>query len=287
MSSVFKALQQLEFERNGIVVAGQEPVRPIDLIADSVDRDDGAPQAIVSLQAVPSTQNRIVAMFGENSLGAEKFKVLSTRLRHLQQERRLKKVVVTSGGTGEGKSLIAANLAATLARSQRVLLLEGDMRRPTLSGLFGFAPLRGLSDYLTGAETLNHVVYSIETLQLHLLPAGNTVKDPMQLLESRPLVDLLNEFAASFDWIIIDSPPLTPLADTSVWARLSDGLLLVVRGDQSSKGLLQKGVGSLNGSNVLGVVLNDFPEAQQKNYAQYRPSTSGEPAGKIEEVDGN
>lgn len=271
MSSVFKALQQFELERRGTTAAGNRSLRPLELIADSVEQDITAPPQFASLQPATSSESLVVAMLSDNSLGAEKFRMLSTRLRHLQQGQSLKKVVLTSSGTGEGKSLIAANLAATLARSQRVLLLEGDMRRPTLSRLFGLGDLKGLSDYLADAEPISQVVYRLEPLQLYLLPAGNVAKDPMQLLESPRLAELMKDLTTSFDWIIIDSPPLLPLADTSVWARLADGLLLVVRGDQTSKALLQKSVESMNGS-LLGIVLNEFPEQDQQRYTQSYPS---------------
>ncbi len=277
MSSVFKALQQFEVERKGIAAVGNEPLRPLDLIAESVQPADSAPAQFVSLQPTLTLENRIGGMLGDSSIGAEKFRVLSTRLRRMQQERRVKKVVLTSSGPGEGKSLIAANLAATLGRNQRVLLLEGDLRRPALSPLFGFTELKGLSDYLTGAEPIGRVVYRLEPSQLHLLPAGTIVQDPMQLLESRRLADLINDFATSFDWIIIDSPPLVPLADTAVLARLADGLLLVVRGEKTPKRLLQKAAESLNGDPLLGVVLNEFPEKDQEIQPQYcQPQSAGD-----------
>lgn len=269
MSSVFRALQQFELERKGIPLAGgEESFRPLELIADSVEPNEGAAAQFVSLQPTLTVENRVVAMLGNNSIGAEKFRLLSTRLRHMQEEQKLKKLVLTSSGIGEGKSLIAANLAAALGRNQRVLLIEGDLRRPALSRIFGLTELKGLSDYLTEAEPVGQVVYRLEPSQLHLLPAGTSAQDTMQLLESPRLDDLIKDLATSFDWIIIDSPPLVPLADTTVWTRLADGLLLVVRGQKTSKRLLQKAMETLNGTTLLGVVLNDFQEKDQEMDAQ-------------------
>src|SRR4029077_13872645 len=118
----------------------------------------------------------------------------------------------------EGKTMVSANLAISLAqrRPQKVLLLEGDLRRPSLSTRFGLPVLPGLSEWLQdGVEPVPNV-YHLEQAGFWFLPAGRPPERPLELLQSERLAELIAQFTEWFDWILIDSPPLAPLADTSV-----------------------------------------------------------------------
>ena len=184
-----------------------------------------------SQQVVVPAKNRLVCFTDSESLAAENFRFLGIRLQHLRRERPLKKVLITSTIPQEGKSMVSANLACTFARrmQQRTLLVEGDVRRPTLSQMFGLGTLPGISECLQGEGNLMKSVYHLEGPGLWLLPAGSAPKNPLELLQSGRLSVMMEQLTAWFDWIIIDSPPVMPLADTSVWMRLADGILLVVR----------------------------------------------------------
>ena len=151
--------------------------------------------------------------------------------RHLRRDRPLKKVLITSTIPQEGKSMVSANLACTLARrtQQRTLLMEGDVRRPSLSQMFGLGRIPGICECLQGERDLMSSIYHLEGPGLWFLPAGSAPKNPLELLQSGRLSAMMDQLTAWFDWIIIDSPPVMPLADTSVWMRLADGILLVVR----------------------------------------------------------
>ena len=180
-----------------------------------------------SQQVVVSTERRLVCYTDSESLAAEQFRFLGVRLQHLRRERPLKKVLITSTIPEEGKSMVSANLACTLARrtQQRTLLVEGDLRRPTLSQMFGLEMLPGLSECLQEERNLLTSVYHLEGPGLWFLPAGGAPKNPLELLQSGKLSEMMDHLTAWFDWIIIDSPPVMPLADTSVWMRLTDGIL--------------------------------------------------------------
>jgi len=227
-------------------------------------------KVLFSLDATPllpvSTrpEQHLVALIDEHSLSAEKFRMLANRLVSVRHSRELKIVHVTSSVVGEGKSLVAANLAVTFARRprQRVLLLEGDLRKPSLARLLGVGPVSGLGEWWengSGEEESNPPIYRVDGLQLWLLPAGKTAR-PTDIMQSPRVPELLSRVAELFDWVIIDSPPLLPVADAGLWARWSDGTLLVVRAGVPPKKALRKGLESLDNARFLGMVLNDAPD---------------------------
>ena len=217
--------------------------------------------------SVPS-DSRLVSISENESLGAEKFRYLAVRLRQIQQARPLKKVLITSTIPEEGKSMVSGNLAVTLARRKqhKVLLLDGDLRRPALAREFGLAHLSGLSEYLQGEPKPITNIYRLDGAGLWFLPAGQPPENPLELMQSGRLVELLEQLAAQFDWIIIDSPPILPLADTSVWTRNADGILLITREGTTQKRQLKRGLEALNQSKLLGVVLNSSTNADHSNY---------------------
>jgi capsular exopolysaccharide synthesis family protein len=226
-----------------------------ELLPEKEVQEDSPTFETIPSQIAP--QNRIVC-FDDESLGAEAFRLLGVRLRHLRRDRVLKKVLITSTIPQEGKSMVAANLACTLALTtqQKVLLLEGDLRRPSLSKVFGVDSKPGLCECLQGQRDLARSVYHIERPGLWFVPAGRAQSNALELLQSGRLSSLLDQLAGWFDWIIIDSPPVLPLADTSVWARLADGILLVTREGISEKRYLQKGIAALEPKKLIGGLLN-------------------------------
>jgi capsular exopolysaccharide synthesis family protein len=197
-------------------------------------------------------------------------------LRQLRQSRPLKKVLITSTIPQEGKSTVAANLACILGRRKqnKTLLLEGDLRRPTVAQKFGLGRVPGLSEWLRGeTETMN--VYRLEALGLWVLPAGTAPENPLELMQSGKLSPLMDQLTSWFDWIIIDSPPVLPLADTSIWARLADGILLVTRKSVTEKQQLQRGLEALEPAKLLGALVNGSTDAAHSDYYQrYGPAAS-------------
>ena len=155
-----------------------------------------------SVQITLPSPNRLVC-FGENeSPAAESIRLLGVRLRNLRRDRPLKKVLITSTVPHEGKSLIAANLACTLALTtqQRVLLLEGDLRRPSLCGKFGIGKNPGLCECLKEERALTRCVYLLEAAGLWILPAGSAQSNALELLQSGQLSAIMNQLEEWFDW---------------------------------------------------------------------------------------
>jgi capsular exopolysaccharide synthesis family protein len=288
MSYIFDALQRSEAERAGnqpsvtestLAVATElleqaERKRRVPTLT-TVDRPDAAEflNQFPSLPVSLLPNSRLVAIGEEESLGAEKFRFLAVRLRQLRQSRTMKKVLITSTIPQEGKSTVAANLACTLAR-RKPQLLEGDLRRPTVAQKFGLGHVPGLSEWLRGeSESMN--IYRLESLGLWVLPAGSAPENPLELMQSGKLSPLMDQLTAWFDWIVIDSPPVLPLADTSLWARLADGILLVTRKNVTEKQQLLRGLEALERSKLLGALVNGSTDAAHSDYYQrYGPAVS-------------
>ncbi len=228
-----------------------------------------------SLRASVDPQSRLLSITDSASPTAEAFRLLAVRLRHLRRQRSLKTVLITSTIPQEGKSLVSANLACTLALKthERTLLLEGDLRRPSLSQKFGLGRNPGLCEYLKGERTLTASIYHLEHVNLWILPAGSTPSNAQELLQSERLSALMDELAIWFDWIVIDSPPVLPLADTSVWMRLADGILLVTRQGTTEKRLLQRGLEALEHKKVIGALVNGSANATDSSYYYSQATT--------------
>ncbi len=217
--------------------------------------------------SVPA-QGRLVSVSEKDSPAAEAFRLLAVRLRHLRRDRPLKKVLITSSIPQEGKSTCSANLACSLAlrAQQRTLLLEGDVRRPSLSQIFALAARPGLCEWLRGERKLAETIYFLEGPGLWFMPAGSSPSNPLELLQSGKVTTLIDQLAELFDWIVIDTPPVLPLADTSVWSRLADGILLVARQGTTEKRQLQKAVDAVESQKLIGALLNSSNSAPHTDY---------------------
>ncbi len=226
-----------------------------------------------SLAVSAPLHNNLVCLTDGESLAAEKFRFLGISLQNFRRERPLKRLLITSTIPQEGKSTVSANLACTLAKKkqQRTLLLEGDIRRPSLSKMFGVVKVPGLCEYLQGECNLLGAVYHLQGPGFWFLPAGEAPKDPLQILQSGKLSEMMDQLAALFDWIIIDSPPVMPLADTSVWMRVADGILLVLRQGVTQKKHLKSGLEAIEHAKLIGALMNGSNRAAQSDYYYGRP----------------
>jgi len=271
--------------------AGQQPLGETASVAD-IETEDVAEEPIETdtpidqfrqfqqLRVMVSPQSHLVSVTDKDSLAAEKFRFLAVRLRQMRQVRNLKKVLITSSVPQEGKSTVAANLACALGRRvrQRTLLIDGDLRRPSLSNLFSLGKIPGLCEWLQGDSGPAESIYHLEDVGVWILPAGSTPRNPLELMQSGRLSVLMSQLSTWFDWIIIDSPPVLPLADTSVWARLADGVLLVTRQGISEKWQLQRGLEVIERTKLIGAILNSSSNASHNHYYyHYKPQTETNP----------
>jgi capsular exopolysaccharide synthesis family protein len=279
-------LQRAELASTGVPAAEVVPTRiiPAEIAREEFSGNELAECPRIPIRILPGS--RLVCLSDGESLAAEKFRFLGVRLRQLQQNRPLKKILITSTIPEEGKSVVSGNLAAVLARrkQQRTLLLEGDLRRPVLGARFGLGKLSGLTEWLRGEARPMASIYHLEGAGFWFLPAGHPAENPLELMQSGKLSALIEQLTAAFDWIIIDSPPVLPLADTSLWSRLVDGVLLVAREGVTQKRQLKRGLEALDQSKLLGMVLNGSTNSDHENYYQrYSPVVTTTPQNGLQQ----
>jgi receptor protein-tyrosine kinase len=189
---------------------------------------------------------------------SEEFRSLRTRLNHLQTLQPIHTVVVTSPSPAEGKSFAATNLAISESHlaGNRTLLVDFDFRRPILHNLFQIERAPGATDYLLGTTPLAHCVRKIGDSNLYVMPAGTSVKNPLELLSLREVKALFEELPKWFNWVILDSPPLLFSADANLLGTLTDGTILVVRIGATTIDMVHRAMQSLCENNVLGIIVN-------------------------------
>jgi capsular exopolysaccharide synthesis family protein len=263
---------------------GLEAVQPGAVAIKSLAEDSSLPidnganmlGQFESLQVSPVAGSRLVCLTDSDNPAVEGIRLLGVRLKHLRRNRVLRRVLITSTIPQEGKSMIAANLACVLSQrtGHKVLLVEGDIRRPTFSQMFGIGTNPGLCEYLAGERPLAKSIYYLETPGLWIMPAGTGSSNTQEPLQSPKLSVLMDELTTCFEWIIIDSPPVLPLADTTVWMRLADGILLVTRRGTTKKRLLQRGLEAIEPQKLVGAVLNGSTNSGDSSYYYSRASAA-------------
>jgi protein-tyrosine kinase len=219
-----------------------------------------------------------MSVFGgtdSKKIGAEPFRTLRSRLSQIADTRVLKRILITSSLPAEGKTFVAANLAQSIIRQpdRRVLLIDSDLRASRLHVALGAPSTPGLSDYLRGEAEEYSIIQSGPDENLCFIPGGNQVSNPSELLPSDRMRHLLDVVTPLFDFVILDSPPATPVHDPSVLADLCDGVLFVVRAGVTDFEVAEKAVAEFREKNLLGVVLNGA--AREAAYGQYYSHYTG------------
>ena len=201
----------------------------------------------------------LVSAIAPHSTVAERYRAIRARLMTSEDAGPLRSILVTSPGARDGKSVTAANLALTMAQEfqRNVLLLDADLRGSSVHTLFGLDSSPGLSDVLAGEATLDEALVYLPDYRLTILPAGKTPQFPTELLGSAAMRRSIDTLRARFDRILIDLPPVTPLADVGTVAPLADGVVLVVRAGVTKRPALDQALNVFDEDTVLGVVLND------------------------------
>lgn len=198
----------------------------------------------------------------------EQYRRLAATLHHDQAERGTKKVMVASAVAGEGKTLTALNLALTLSESyhRRVALIDADLRCPRVHEMLNITNVAGLNEALRNTRQNRATLFAVSS-RLSVLPAGRPNPDPMALLTSRRMAQLLDKAAENFDWVVVDTPPVVLLPDTNLVAAMVDAAILVVQAGRTSFDLIDRAVTALGRERVLGVVLNGAEETDDGEYA--------------------
>jgi capsular exopolysaccharide synthesis family protein len=224
------------------------------------------------MHSTPSYGGAPVAPPG--TFAAEQYQNLRLSVERLQQSRGVRVVAITSPGTNDGKTLTSINLAAALARGPgaRVLLVDADLRRPSVASQLGMSEDGvGLAAALgDGAGSLREVARAVDAVPgLWVVPAGAALHDVHELLRSPRFEPLLAEARTAYDFVVMDTPPLMPVCDAAVLARFVDGLLVVVAAHETTRKQLGDALSLLDESKTLGLVLNGDSRGRASQYNTY------------------
>ncbi len=221
--------------------------------------------------------------------GVEQFRRLRSHVYQAHSEAPLRTILIASGTPAEGKSFVAANLAMSMARNSvnKILLIDGDMRRPTLHDLLGSPNVPGLSDYLQGTVDLIEVMQRYrrpETAEeasadilsnLTFIPSGKSSNNASELVANHRIEELIATASSHFNWILIDSPPALAVTDAVDLARAADAVLLIARGASTPYDVAQRTQAAFSNSRILGFVLNAVKDAPRKGSYNYDYYYSG------------
>ena len=223
-----------------------------------------------------TAENRIdpnlITYHASQSVEAEIFKVLRTNLLFPLEGKPPKTLLVTSAVPGEGKSFVCANLAISIAQGveEYVMLVDGDIRKPSIHTLFGLGQVKGLSEYLSSQKELSQILYKSTIPKLTILPGGMPPMNPSELLTSKKMKTLLLEVTKRYDnrYVIIDSPPPSMAPETVAMSKFVDAVLFVVRAGKTQRKAVEEAIEQIGKDKVIGIVLNCSNETQKK-YHEY------------------
>ncbi len=202
-------------------------------------------------------RHKLVLDGGVDHALIEQYRQLAAAMHHAQKASGLCSVMITSAMPAEGKTLTSTNLALTLSESyqRRVLLIDADLRRPRMREVFALPPTEGLTDSLQSGRDGRLPVHQV-TPTLWVLTSGRVVPDPMSLLVSPAMRQLLDDAKEEFDWVVVDTPPIAILPDANLLAAMIDTTLLVVSAQSTPYPMVQRAAEAVGQARILGVVLN-------------------------------
>jgi protein-tyrosine kinase len=264
MGKIFDALEKAKKEK--AIIA--EPItfdRPEPVHAEPVI-------PVISTIKANNISNKLIVINAPESYEAESFKLLRAQILFAQNRERPKTIMVTSAMPGDGKTFVAANLAASIAMGidEHVLLVDCDLRRSSLHTMFGVSNKNGLNEYLKKEKNLQDLLIKTCVDKLSFLPAGNVTRNPSELLASSDMKAFLEEVKVRYDdrFIILDTPPSQILAESNIISNFVDGIVFVVRENATPRDMVQKAVTSFDKDKLLGIVVNGHTHLQ-KNKAYY------------------
>ena len=268
MSKISKALERAELERLKRLQAAKQSS-----LSTAVAEESSAAQLSTSVnvlepptpppaEMVPemAVDERVLALFDPRSPVAEQYRILRTNLLSLRNGKPIKTIMLSSALHSEGKSVSCVNLAVTLANDvnrRKVILIDADLRAGSIHQLLGIRPKAGLSEVLANGIPWQEVLVGTPLPNLMVLPRGIAPPHPAELLASNRMREVMAEVRAEYDFCLVDSPPIVPLADPGIIGTLTDGAVIVIRGGKTQRTLVQYAVSLLTQANVqvLGSIL--------------------------------
>ncbi|NVN91784.1 MAG: tyrosine-protein kinase family protein [Desulfuromonadales bacterium] len=274
MSRIEKAMEKAAQLRN--VLGGSEVIHEVKMdTSQQPTRLHVPPPPIDNDEIKPQIQNPLLATLCDpHSLVSEEYRKLKSAVISFAQQDEFKNVImVTSSVSCEGKSLVALNLAVTLAQEydHTVLLVDADLRKPSSHVYLGLKPEKGLSDYLSGESSLSDILIKTGVGRLSLLPAGTPLRNPVELFSSQKMKEFISEIKNRYPdrFIIIDTPPVLPFAELRSLTALADGVLFVIREGAVTPENISEALHALDGSKLIGAVYNDASTVSQDKHSHY------------------
>lgn len=211
-------------------------------------------------------EGKIVIDAGTSVASIEEYRRLAAALHQMQQESGLRTLMISSPLPRDGKTLTSTNLALTLSESyqRRVLLIDADLRRPSVHHVFGLPNLKGLADGLRSSVSGTLPLIEVSP-HLTILPAGPADQSPMAGLTSDRMRSVISEASARFDWVILDSPPIGLMSDANLMAGLVDGVLLVIGAGKTEYSAVARAVAAFGRERIVGIVLNRVHDEARAN----------------------
>jgi len=228
---------------------------------------------------------KLVTLSDPWGYGSEQFRAVKTSIMFPADGREIRTILVTSAVPGEGKTFVAANIAASLAGSMdnHVLIVDSDMRRPSMADFFSLtAEAPGLDLYLNHRCPLEDVIYRTGVDKLSLIPAGGVVPNPSELITSSTMTQMIADVRARYSdrYVIIDSPPPLFAPETIAISKYVDGIIVVIRNDKTRKKSVAELLDRLDRSKVIGIVLNRHNAPFGMGYGYRNPSPYGKKRSK-------
>jgi exopolysaccharide/PEP-CTERM locus tyrosine autokinase len=274
MSRIEQALEKAAYLRNA--ATGTVPIKQSDGKAfGQPEMRLPLPPVLTDGESLPRIDNPLITTLNDpHSPVSEEYRKLKSIITAFAQRDGFNNVImVTSSVSSEGKSLTSLNLAITLAQEfdHTVLLIDADLRKPSIQGYLGMEPSNGLSEYLAGKGEIRELLIRTGIGRLTLLPAGTPVKNPVELFSSQKMKEFVTEIKSRYPdrFIVIDTPPLLPFAEARSLADLVDGVVLVIREGQASPENIAEAMKAFDSSKLIGAVYNDTTMANLNGRYHY------------------
>ncbi|MFS0562936.1 CpsD/CapB family tyrosine-protein kinase [Terribacillus sp. 179-K 1B1 HS] len=214
----------------------------------------------------------LITKFNPKSPISEQYRTIRTNIEFASVDQDINTLLVTSSGPSEGKSSTTANLSVVFAQQgKKVLLIDGDLRKPTVHYTFKLDNRIGLSTVLVGEKSLEETVKETDVPNLDILTCGPIPPNPSELLGTKAMLNMLEVARVTYDIIIFDTPPVLAVTDAQILANICDGSIIVVRSEQTEYESIQKAKELLEPAHAkfLGIVLNDVPQKKSNTYYYY------------------